>query len=174
MTLLNSWKMKIYIHIKTRSTNNHLSTSASFVLARMETTQVALSKGVNEHVVECHSVDWWVVQDAMNFGYRKEKKAASTSQPLTKENILYILLWSNSGKGELIYDINRRWTLGKLFYGCDKYHAQKNIYLVIRFQRGKCPSQLRGMTAGRHSDWCSNLEAYMFNSKHKVGTAYGG
>lgn len=110
----------------------------------METTQVALSKGANEHVVECHSVDWWVVQDAMNFGYRKEKKAASTSQPLTKENILYILLWSNSGKGELIYDINRRWTLGKLFYGCDKYHAQKNIYLVIRFQRGKCPSQLKG------------------------------
>lgn len=55
----------------------------------METTQVALNEGVNEHVVGCHSVDWGVVQDAMNFGYRKEKKQPVPLTPDKREPIIH-------------------------------------------------------------------------------------
>lgn len=60
----------------------------------METTQVALNEGVNEHVVggpfsglvssspRCNEL--WIQEE--------KKKAASTSHCLTKENIFYILL----------------------------------------------------------------------------------
>lgn len=52
-----------------------------------------------------------------------------------------------------------------------KHRGQKNIYLVILFQKDKCPSQLRDMTAGGHGDRYNNLGVHMFNSKHKAGIA---
>lgn len=55
-----------------------------------------------------------------------------------------------------------------------KHRGQKSTYLVIRFQKDKCLSQLKDMTVGGLGDRYSNLGVHMFNGKHKAGIAYGG
>lgn len=101
----------------------------------METTQVPLNKGINKHIIVCHSVEWWVVQEAVNFGFKKSS-SMYLSLPDKRVHIISfycykILENENWSVTQNSCECSESFSMAVIKHQDQKQFVEKNIYLVL-------------------------------------------